>query len=1182
MLERDTAAEFARARQRLANLAKVDPEIAGVTPDRAVDESLKQPGLSLVELVQRALTGYAERPALGSRAYEIRRCKDGRSRRFRLPAFEAITYGELRRRVEAIASAWCHHPVLGVARGEFACFIGYTSAELVTMDMACWYAQLIVLPLQANLPLTEVTVILGQTKPAVMIATIENLQRAADHVLSQASIRSLVVVDIDEDDDDERELLESTRNRIRSSGRQVVLTTFQALVTFGQSHAWQLLSCPPEGPKAMRVLMYTSGSTGTPKGAIVQEANCSEAWSASPGTPTVQLAYAPLNHLMGRNVVFISLADGGIVYFTLKSDMSTLFEDFRIARPTFVMFMPRVAEIIYHQYLSEVQRRVTSGEPWTAADSAVRTSMAKTVLGDRIVAGAVGGAPIAPEVQQFLVDCFNISFSESYGCTEAGASAIVTDGRIQRKTVIDYKLIDVPELGYYTTDQPLPRGELLVKSRLAISGYFKSPEATAQVFDDQGWLHTGDIMVERGPGRLAWLDRRHNVVKLSQAEYVAAGALEATFVGHSKLIRQIYVYGNSYRSYLLAVVVPDVEVARARVGHDPTSEELRATVISDLEHTARVASLKSFEVPRNVYIELEPFTHENGLLSSVRKPLRPKLKERYQGVLDELYQEMQRQRETELSQLRGSGGGISTLDGVTRALMVALERAWIDPQTRQSYRDLGGDSLGAASLSMLLEEIFGIAVPVSVLLGPMSSPASLALFIDAARAADGRVSTSFASVHGQGAQKVRAVDLRLPFILGSALLKEAEAAPTVVQETRCVLITGATGFLGRFLLLEWLEHARRTGGKVFALLRAADTRHGRARLEKIYGTFDRELAERFHAAAHGHLEVISGDFAAPRLGIDKAQFARLATEVDHVVHPGALVNHRLSYQNLFEPNVLGTGELLGLALTRRHKRFDFISTIGVSKLAKQLVQAPENTDLRPELPEMTLTDSYAAGYSISKWAGEILLREAHDRFGLPVTVYRPDMILPHAQYRGQINVPDMFTRLLFSLVSSGLAPWSFYEPAPNGGRARVHFEGTPVDFLAAAMRELSSEPSTGHRTFNSVSAHHEDGVSLDTVVDWVRSDGYAVDSLADYDEWLRRFTEKLSNLSAPQRERSSLSLIAHFERPQPVSAVKVRNSDFVEAVRHLRAGPEVPSLTEAYIHKYLEDMRIIGLLPKRV
>ena len=101
--------------------------------------------------------------------------------------------------------------------------------------------------------------------------------------------------------------------------------------------------------------------------------------------------------------------------------------------------------------------------------------------------------------------------------------------------------------------------------------------------------------------------------------------------------------------------------------------------------------------------------------------------------------------------------------------------------------------------------------------------------------------------------------------------------------------------------------------------------------------------------------------------------------------------------------------------------------------------------------------SYANGYGNSKWAGEVLLREAHDLCGLPVAVFRSDLILAHSHYAGQLNVPDMFTRLIFSLLVTGIAPWSFYLADARGGRSRAHYDGLPADFVAEAVTALGEQ-----------------------------------------------------------------------------------------------------------------------------
>ena len=180
----------------------------------------------------------------------------------------------------------------------------------------------------------------------------------------------------------------------------------------------------------------------------------------------------------------------------------------------------------------------------------------ESLLGGRYVIAMTGSAPLSTEMKTFAEAFLDMHLIDGYGSTEAGA--VFVDGQVQRPPVIDYRLVDVPDLGYFRTDRPHPRGELIVKSDSLFPGYYKRPDVTAEMIDTDGYYHTGDIVAETAPDRLVYLDRRNNVLKLSQGEFVTVSKLEAVF-GDSPLIRQIYLYGNSARSYLLAVIVPTDE-----------------------------------------------------------------------------------------------------------------------------------------------------------------------------------------------------------------------------------------------------------------------------------------------------------------------------------------------------------------------------------------------------------------------------------------------------------------------------------------------------------------------------------------------------------------------------------------------------------------------------------------------
>ncbi|HVQ99537.1 MAG TPA: carboxylic acid reductase, partial [Mycobacterium sp.] len=768
-------------------------------------------------------------------------------------------------------------------------------------------------------------------------------------------------------------------------------------------------------------------------------------------------------------------------------------------------------------------------------------------------------------VESFL----ELHLVDVYGSTEDGT--VFVDGQVQRPPVIDYKLIDVPDLGYFRTDRPHPRGELLVKSEDLFPGYYKRPALTAEVFDADGYYRTGDILAEVGPARLVYLDRRNNVLKLSQGEFVTVSKLEAVF-DDSPLVRQIYVYGNSARSYLLAVIVP-TEDALSR--HD--TESLKPLISESLQKVAKADGLQSYEIPRDFIIETTPFTLENGLLTGIRKLARPKLKEHYGDRLERLYTELAQAQANELRALRHSSSDRPVLDTISQATGALLGAAASDLHPDAHFTDLGGDSLSALTFANLLQEIFDIDVPVGVIVSPATDLRALAHYIQAQRTSATKAPT-FAAVHGRDATEVHARDLTLDKFLDAQTLAVAPSLPGPSAEIRTVLLTGATGFLGRYLALEWLEWLALVGGKLICLVRAKDDAAARERLDKTFDTGDPELLAHYQQLAD-HLEVIAGDKGEANLGLDQHTWQRLADTVDLIVDPAALVNHVLPYSQLFGPNVVGTAELVRLALTTKLKPFTYVSTIGVGDQIK-LSKFTEDADIRVISPTRKVDDSYANGYSNSKWAAEVLLREAHDLCGLPVAVFRCDMILADTTYAGQLNVPDMFTRMMLSLVATGIAPGSFYELGADGRRQRAHYDGLPVDFIAEAIATLGARVVAGFETYHVLNPY-DDGIGLDEYVDWLIDAGYSIQRIPDYNTWLRRFETAMHALPDRQRQHSLLPLLHNYQRPEKPTRGSIASTErFRAAVQDAKIGPDkdIPHVTPPIIVKYISNLQLLGLL----
>ena len=222
---------------------------------------------------------------------------------------------------------------------------------------------------------------------------------------------------------------------------------------------------------------------------------------------------------------------------------------------------------------------------------------------------------------------------------------------------------------------------------------------------------------------------------------------------------------------------------------------------------------------------------------------------------------------------------------------------------------------------------------------------------------------------------------------------------------RTVLLTGATGFLGRYLVLEWLQRMELVDGTLICLVRANSDEEARRRLDKTFDSGDPELLRHYQELAADHLEVIAGDKGEANLGLDQQTWQRLADTVDLIVDSAAVVNGVLPYSELFGPNVVGTAELIRLALTTKLKPYTYVSTANVGDQIEPSAFT-EDADIRVISPTRTIDNGYVNGYGNSKWAGEVLLREANDLCGLPVAVFRCDMILADTTYAGQLNVSD--------------------------------------------------------------------------------------------------------------------------------------------------------------------------------
>jgi len=275
-------------------------------------------------------------------------------------------------------------------------------------------------------------------------------------------------------------------------------------------------------------------------------------------------------------------------------------------------------------------------------------------LGGRVRWILSGSAPLDPALAEFLRICFSCPVMEGYGLTEnfAGASIArlneTTTGHVGTPlSCTEFKLQDVPEMKYLSTNNP-PCGEVMIRGRNVFRGYLKQPKETEEALEKDGWFHTGDIGRWNENGTLSIIDRKKNIFKLSQGEYVAVEYLEGV-LGRCKLVGQIWVYGSSLKSYLVSVVVPNWDAAKLWAQQNNVTfnqseiiknEAFNKAVLEGLTATGKASSLKGFEFVKGVILFEAGFSVENDLTTPTFKLRRPQLKEFFLKQIDELYKKI--------------------------------------------------------------------------------------------------------------------------------------------------------------------------------------------------------------------------------------------------------------------------------------------------------------------------------------------------------------------------------------------------------------------------------------------------------------------------------------------------------------------------------------------------------------
>ena len=893
---------------------------------------------------------------------------------------------------------------------------------------------------------------------------------------------------------------------LSESQPKVVLTKEQHLPRLSKFNGMRLLPIDTErswmnsdagdlsaqaGGDNLAFIPYTSGTTGDPKGVMQTTGSVVSSYFAR-----YEFSSYSVGDRVACNIFFPweflrPLLKGGTVYVV----------------PDDIVFVPRtLAEFISEHQISDIlfTPSLLQGILNSASHELLRrqlSSLRVVWLNGEVV--PVSLLKLALDVLPGSARVFNTySISETHDVCTIDSTDLCLDG-------IDTCPVGFPMDGVKIRVRPEGQsdlaaagvGELFIGGRGLARGYVKGPDLDSRSFvywNGERYYATGDL-AEVGTGGITRIIGRTDLMVKIRGYSVYLGAIEETLRRHCDVSDAAVVAEtiDETTKRLVAYVVRSPQAAWKIDARSGASRDLRSL----LERY-----LPLYSVPTH-FIELDelPIDQQTGKLN--RKAL-PALRK---GV-------------PVAGQPRGLSKHSTAAErhGVLRELWAeALE---VDSNTLEddwNFFDLGGHSLTGLSLTLGIERMFGTELSGTEIY-EYPTIGELARFLEQ-----------------RGSNMTSKITLAEDSILDPEILPRGNAATTRLSEASSVLVTGATGFLGAFLLDQLL---RTTGQdtRLFCLVRERNPGQEEPsnrvlQTLKFYG-LDGQSTD-------GRIIPVLGDLSQPRMGLDNDQYEQLAEGVDLIFHCAASVNYAYPYAAAKPHTVNGTLEVLRFACSASPKTVQYISSNGV-------FPGGDDTPYLENNQIDDFVDRMEGGYNQTKWVAERLVWSAVSR-GLPVCIYRPGNIGHHSR-TGTVNPNDYLSLIIKACARLGYAPL-----APEW-----FFEMTPVDFLVAAISEISDDPTHLGKVYNVVQQH---AVPADQVFGRMESLGHVTERvpLKDWKSRLQAVADRDDDLELQVLVRSLDSV-----EPYLADTSVYDISKFTGAISEI--GLTIPTVDADYVTMFLE------------
>ncbi|MBE9060601.1 amino acid adenylation domain-containing protein [cf. Phormidesmis sp. LEGE 11477] len=839
-------------------------------------------------------------------------------------------------------------------------------------------------------------------------------------------------------------------------------------------------------------VLYTSGSTGRPKGVAIEH----------------------------RNV--IALVDWASSFFTaeqLKGVLASTSLCFDLSIFELFVTLSCGGSVIVVQNALELSSSTPSAEVTliNTVPSAINELLKADCIPPSVTTVNLAGEPLQNALVQQLYGLSHIEkIFNLYGPSE--------DTTYSTACLMPRGTNDIPSIGQpisntriYLLDSnmnPVPsgnEGEMYISSPGLARGYLNRPDLTRQKFlsnplsaaPESRLYKTGDLASYDSSGNLKFLGRIDHQVKI-RGFRIELGEIESCLLQHYAVNQVIVVAreakeGEQGNKRIVAYFVPNTLANN----QNTLSKNTLARVLRDFLSQ----KLPDYMIP-SAFISLEhlPLT-PNGKIDRRALPVPVWTRS---ALGDYVAPKTLTERKI--------------VDIWSELLSVEAEKIGI----HDAFEELGGNSL----LSVQAVSEINEKLRTNLSLGDFLKEPTV----------DSLSRRIEAIAHTQGAESL-AYDLE----------NETNLDPTIIPQPALngpipeILLTGATGFLGVFLLHELL---RKTRADVHCLVRATSFEEGKAKLWnqlKAHCLWEEGLCDR--------IIPIIGDLGQPNLGLTTEKFFRLSEKIDTIYHCGAWVNVVYPYEALRAANVTGTEEILKLACQNRIKPVHFISTVDVYASDKDIVTGSEQDEIGP-------VSRLYSGYAQSKYVAEKLVASAGKR-GLPVAIYRPSNIL--GTYKtGILSVDSFIPKLLQGCLQMGCTP-----------EIEALLNIITVDYASQVIVKLSQQHDSYGQAMNIVNPH---SITWTKLLDLMEGLGYSMKRLS-YESWYGH----LLKIKKQGSQNAVMPLAALFSNRQFIRK-SLGAFDFVcenTQRRITEAGVVCPSFDTPQLENYLAHMACLeGLRPQ--